>query len=208
MLYRRNCNTLLSSSLRRCYINAVCFAFQWAALCGEKKTLCFFFCVCFFRPWELHSTCIQSRRREGTLSLADLICDLRWKTIIDGWSESPQDLICRQYLLFPVPCQDDRAAAPPLPQPGSQYMLSPINQTQSIDSYLARQQPMDLDWTHAGFLEKPINNFLEKFILVKQFDMSLRRDHHLLTLSVCLTVCLLVCLSPRKPHNGSPLLPH
>ncbi len=32
MLYRRNCNTLLSSSLQRCYINGVCFAFQLAAL--------------------------------------------------------------------------------------------------------------------------------------------------------------------------------
>lgn len=154
MLYRRNCNTLLSSSLRRCYINAVCFAFQWAALCGGKKTLCFFFCVCFFSSLGT-SFNLRSESKEGR-NLVASGSDLRFavkKTIIDGWSESPQDLICRQYLLFPVPCQDDRAAAPPLPQPGSQYMLSPINQTQSIDSYLARQQPMDSDGRMLDFLK-------------------------------------------------------
>lgn len=32
MLYRRNCNPLLSSSLQRCYVKGVCFAFQLAAL--------------------------------------------------------------------------------------------------------------------------------------------------------------------------------
>lgn len=35
MLYRRNCNALLSSSLRGCYISDVCFALQLAALWGK-----------------------------------------------------------------------------------------------------------------------------------------------------------------------------
>lgn len=37
MLYRRNCNTLLSSSLQRCYINGVCFAFQLATLWKRRS---------------------------------------------------------------------------------------------------------------------------------------------------------------------------
>lgn len=39
MLYRRNCNTLLSSSLQRCYINGVCFAFQLAALWKRRSVI-------------------------------------------------------------------------------------------------------------------------------------------------------------------------
>lgn len=39
----RNCNTLLSSSLQRCYINGVCFAFQLAALWKRRSVIC---------PWE------------------------------------------------------------------------------------------------------------------------------------------------------------
>lgn len=162
---------------------------------GKKDALFLFLCLFFFVLGNFIQPAfrVEGGKEPCRERIWFAICGE--KTIIDGWSESPQDLICRQYLLFPVPCQDDRAAAPPLPQPGSQYMLSPINQTQSIDSYLARQQPMDSDWTHAGFLEKPINNFLKKFILVKQFDMSLRRDHHLLTLYVCLSDWLSVGLS-------------
>lgn len=57
MLYRRNCNTLLSSSLQRCYINGVCFAFQLAALWKRRSVMC---------PWEhqLTSKCKKEKMEE------------------------------------------------------------------------------------------------------------------------------------------------
>lgn len=57
MLYRRNCNTLLSSSLRRCYINGVCFAFQLAALWKRRSVIC---------PWEHQLTSKFWRTKKET----------------------------------------------------------------------------------------------------------------------------------------------
>lgn len=56
MLYRRNCNPLLSSSLQRCYINGVCFAFQLAALWKRHSAIC---------PWEHQLTFRVWKERRG-----------------------------------------------------------------------------------------------------------------------------------------------
>lgn len=145
MLYRRNCNTLLSSSLQRCYINGVCFAFQLAALWkrrsvfvlgninlhlsverkrGGKRT-----CCC----WSVHPSCAQHNKKHIRYVGQEEKEAHKW----EKWmTKSPQDLMSSVSSVL-VPCQNNRAASLCLRQEAS--MLSSINQTQSIDSYLANK---------------------------------------------------------------------
>lgn len=87
MLYRRNCNTLLSSSLQRCYINGVCFAFQLAALWKIRSVIC---------PWEhqLTSKCKKQKKGWGTWTWwADLGIQIvhNTHTIWDNEKEKPMN---------------------------------------------------------------------------------------------------------------------
>lgn len=70
MLYRRNCNTLLSSSLQRCYINGVCFAFQLAALWKRRS-------VFLSLGTSTHPRGIKKKKRKKRIR--------SWNSV--GWSE-------------------------------------------------------------------------------------------------------------------------
>lgn len=144
MLYRRNCNTLLSSSLQRCYINGVCFAFQLAAL--WKKMLCYLSLGT--------STHIQEWGKKGGGTgtwWADLgfqvVVQTRHTSMYVIWGnekEKPMtgrngrpshlstwsiSLICS----VPVPCQTTELPPTP-PQPGSQSAV--VNQSNPINRQL------------------------------------------------------------------------
>ncbi len=133
MLYRRNCNTLLSSSLQRCYINGVCFAFQLAALWKRRSVIC---------PWE-HQLIFKFEKQEE-VELGGLILESKlystqhthvfFRTMRKG---SPQlgemdDQVTSALDLVHVFCSmsNNRAASPP-PQPGSQSAV--VNQSNSIN---------------------------------------------------------------------------
>lgn len=153
MLYRRNCNTLLSSSLQRCYINGVCFAFQLAALWKRCSVIC---------PWEhqLTSKCFKKRKKGGGTRTCRADLDT-WVTLyptqtytvydLGQWEREAHapgvvDMFCSCSM------SNNRAAPPPSPSQEANQ-LSSINQTQSIDSYLVKRSTNELGFDRYGVLK-------------------------------------------------------
>ncbi len=135
MLYRRNCNTLLSSSLQRCYINGVCFAFQLAALWKRRSVIC---------PWE-HQLIFKFETNKE-LEVGGLFWDSRLYSTQHTYvffgtmrKRSPQrremdDQVTSALDTVHMFCSmsNNRAAAPP--QPGSQSAV--VNQSNPINRQL------------------------------------------------------------------------
>lgn len=133
----RNCNTLLSSSLQRCYINGVCFAFQLAALWKRRSVIC---------PWEhrLAFKCGKQKWRNWNLvgwsghpdphATRILFGTMRKKSprmereIGDKVNSAP-DIVC----MFCSCSMSNNRAASPL-QPGSQSAV--VNQSNPINRQL------------------------------------------------------------------------
>lgn len=147
MLYRCNCNTLLSSSLQNCYINGVCFDFQLAAQWKKppQKTLCYL---------SLGTSVHKRKKKKGD---EVNLCGLIWATSLyfthsleqkekpmSGKYWRPSHLSTRShwFVLFHVKQQSCS-----LPSLANQ--LSSINQTQSVDSYLVNR--LTRKWPIWGF---------------------------------------------------------
>lgn len=85
-----------------------------------------------------------------------------WEREANEWekwtTKSPQHLIL-SISSVPVPCQNNRAASPCLSQEAN--MLSSINQTQSIDGYLANRSTNELRFDRYGIL-KSVNDVLSQ----------------------------------------------
>lgn len=139
MLYRRNCNSPLSSSLQRCYINGVCFAFQLAALWKRHSVIC---------PWE-HQLAFKCEKKGGggggSGTQWDDLCTARhtyarFGTVrkrsprmreMGGQVTSAPETVDMSCSFFHVKTTE---LLPPPPQPGSQYAV--INQSNPINRRL------------------------------------------------------------------------
>lgn len=161
MLYRRNCNTLLSSSLQRCYINGVCFAFQLAALWKRRSVICLWEHQLAFKcgkkkeeelgtRWaDLGFQVVAHTTHAHTLTHTYIIWDGEKEKPTDGRNGRPSHLSwCRWCVLF---LSNNRAASPLLSQEAN--LLSSINQTQSIDSYLVNRSANELGLDRCGVLK-------------------------------------------------------
>lgn len=120
MSYRRNCNTLLSSSLQRCYKSGLCFAFQPAALWKDVLSL-------------FVSENFNSQVKTGGGARARLRSPRHGQTreMDDRVTSEPQtvDVFCSR--------SKQQSCSPRLTQ--GTNMPSTINQTQSIDGWLVNR---------------------------------------------------------------------
>lgn len=162
MLYRRNCNTLLSSSLQRCYINGVCFAFQLAALWKRSSVIC---------PWKHPVTSPpkkkttkkeEKNKEEEEPERGGLIWTSRsYNTHMSFRTmrkRSPvmgkmDDQVTSTLDIIDMFCSmSNSRAAPPAILSREANQLSSINLTQSIDSYLVNRSTNELGFDRYGFL--------------------------------------------------------
>lgn len=164
---------------------------------GEKRRFVSFFVFVFFRPWELHSTCVQSRRREGTLSLADLICDLRWKNDNRRMKRvtSGPDLSS----ISSVPCSVSRRQSCSAPSASARKPIYAVtNQSNPINWQLfGKTTTNGLGLDPCWIFRKTYLQFFEKIHFGETVWYELEEgssSSNLVCLSVWLTVCWSVCL--------------